>query len=331
MKMTSDVYTQSVYLMMQASHLYYTCGMSQQSIADQLGISVTTVSRLLKKAKEEKLVRYVIDEACGECMLLSEEIRKTFGLKEVVIAPRTLNEKYYRSPSDKRKVVALEGARYLQRTIQDNDVLGISWGRIVCDMLLYLNPSHKSNTKFVTLHGNLGNCIEKDLEELVKGMAKVFSGRYYYLASRALLPKKEMADEIKKKENARKVFEMFQHVNISITGIGTWYPVPMSILTENGFLTVEEQRKLLKEDVVGDIGLRFFNSKGEECETELADRLLSIDLQQFKKIEKKITVAAGLEKRHTIFRALKGGLIDVLIIDEELGRELLEINKNNEK
>ena len=64
MKMTSDVYTQSVYLMMQASHLYYTCGMSQQSIADQLGISVTTVSRLLKKAKEEKLVRYVIDEAC---------------------------------------------------------------------------------------------------------------------------------------------------------------------------------------------------------------------------------------------------------------------------
>lgn len=329
--MTSDVYTQSVYLIMQASHLYYTCSMSQQSIADQLGISVTTVSRLLKKAKEEQLVRYVIDEACGECVLLSEEIKNVFELKEVVIAPRTLNEKYYRSPSAKRKIVTLEGARYLQRTIQDNDVLGISWGRIVCDMLLYLNPAHKSNTKFVTLHGNLGNCIEKDLEELVKGMAKVFSGRYYYLASRALLPKKEITHKIKEKESTRKVFEMFRYVNISITGIGTWYPVPMSILTENGFLTAEEQKMLLKENVVGDIGLRFFDEKGEECKTELADRLLSIDLEQFKKIEKKIAVAAGLEKRHTIFSALKGGLIDVLIIDEELGRELLEINKNREK
>lgn len=51
-----------------------------------------------------------------------------------------------------------------------------------------------------------------------------------------------------------------------------------------------------------------------------------MDFEQFKKIKRKITVAAGLEKAYTLDCALEGSLIDVLILDEELAEHLLNVN-----
>lgn len=327
----SDIYNQSAFLVLQTAYLYYVDRMSQQEIADQLNVSVTTVSRLLKKAKEEKVINYVMDQECLNCIDLAKELKQEFDLQEVIIAPIDWNKKDTMNPSEKRKLVALEGARYLQRIIQEKDVLGISWGRIVCDMLLYLNPSHKVDTTFVTLHGQLGDCIRQDLRELVTGMAKAFSGKNYYLSSKALVESKEKAAYIKHHPNARKVYEMFDSINISISGIGAWYPEAKSILAENGFLLKTEQEILQNNRVAGDIGLRFFDLDGNECKTELSDRLISIGFEQFKRIERKITVAAGLEKAYALLSALKGELIDVLIVDRELAQELLNMHMNEKE
>ena len=57
-----NIYMQSKNLILKAAHLYYHKGMRQQEIAEQLEISVSTVSRLLKKAKEQKSVHYSIDQ-----------------------------------------------------------------------------------------------------------------------------------------------------------------------------------------------------------------------------------------------------------------------------
>ena len=322
--MNSDIYSQSAFLVLKAAYLYYQDEMSQQEVANELNISVTTVSRLLKKAKEEKIIKYILDDSCVDCIQLAKKITKVFSLKETIIAPSRINQQEL-SAAEKRRLVALEGARYLQRVIQEKDIFGISWGRSVCDMLLYLNPSHKVDATFVTLHGKLGSCIQQELNELVRGMARAFSGKNYYLASEALVKTKERAMEIKRHPHARKVYEMFDDINISISGIGTWYPETKSILADNMVLTKDEQEILKAHNVAGDIGLRFFDMEGQECQTELSERLISIGFEQFKKIQCKVTVAAGLEKAHTIISALKGGLIDVLVVDEELAEKLLEI------
>ena len=50
----SNIYMQSTNLILKAADLYYNQGMRQQEISEQLEISVSTVSRLLKKAKEQE-------------------------------------------------------------------------------------------------------------------------------------------------------------------------------------------------------------------------------------------------------------------------------------
>lgn len=328
--MASDIYTQSDFLMTKIACMYYLENIQQQQISKELNISITTVSRFLKRAKEEKVIKYVIDDKYMHRIELAEKIRLKYNLEEVIIASNPPQIEGVPSDShimrvEKRKKVALEAARYLQRTIQKNDVLGISWGRIVCDMLLYLNPSHKVDTTFVTLHGKLGGCISEDVESLVKKMAKAFSGKNYYLKAETLSKNQAEAEAIKKQKDTQEVYKMFEKINIAITGVGTWYPEQKSILAQYKVLNEEEQKLLLGYGTVGDIALRFFDKNGQECGGDLSKRLISMDFEQFKKIKRKITAAAGLEKAYTLDCALKGRLIDVLILEEELAEHLLKI------
>ena len=57
----------------------------------------------------------------------------------------------------------------------------------------------------------------------------------------------------------------------------------------------------------------------------MKDRTLSIDLEVFKKIPNKVTLASGVQKAYAVLSAVKGGLVDTLIVDSNLGTRLLEL------
>ena len=74
---------------------------------------------------------------------------------------------------------------------------------------------------------------------------------------------------------------------------------------------------------------RFIDQDGEECKTSLKDRTASISLEEYKQIPQKIIVASGEQKALSIRSALKGNLVDVLIIDYYLAQKLLEFEDRN--
>lgn len=328
--MAMDMYNQSAFLVIKVAYMYYIENYSQSEISKILKISVTTVSRLLKKAKKDKIIEFVIKDPYVECISLEKTLKECFGLKDVIIAPGfssgDMDETYLSEEESVKKLVALEGARYLQRIIKKNDVLGVTWGSTIYQLINYLNPAQKVDATFVTLHGSIACCRnELDVRTLVLRIAKAFSGKHYYLLTEALMSSKKAADIIKQEKNNRMVFQMFENINISINGTGSFYPTLNSVLAKPEFMSAEELKKLQEKAVVGDIALRFFDKEGKECKTELADRMISIGFEQFKKIDTKITIASGSYKAHTVYSALKGKLIDVLIIDYQLGMEILKL------
>lgn len=209
--MTVDMYNQSAFLVIKIAYMYYIENYSQNEIAKALQISVTTVSRMLKKAKQERIVEFVIRDPYVECISLEKELKETFGLKDVIIAPGLAVEaedgNYLGDEESAKKLVALEGARYLQRIIKKNDVLGITWGSTIYRLINYLNPAQKVDATFVTLHGSIACCRnELDVRTLVLRMAKAFSGMHYYLLTEALMSSKKAADIIKQEKIIKKFF-----------------------------------------------------------------------------------------------------------------------------
>ena len=320
-------YDQSAFLIIKAAYLYYIKNISQNAIAENLKISIPTVSRLIKKAREEKIVEFVIRDPYIDCIRLEENLKSIFKLKDVIIAPVCAKGKNLTESEDIKRLVALEGARYIQRIIKENDVLGITWGSTMYYLINYLNPCQKIGASFVTLHGSIACCDnELDVRTLVLKMAKAFSGKKYCLLTEGLMSNKNIANSIKNERNIHNVFQMFDNINISVSGIGSFYPTVNSALAKKEYLTPQELEELQKRKVVGDIALRFFDVNGNECNTDLVDRTISIDFKKFKNIKTKITIASGDNKAFSIWCALKGHLIDVLITDYTLGNSLLKLN-----
>lgn len=319
--MKGEVYNQSTCVALKAASLYYMQNKSQKEVARILNISEPTVSRLLKRAKKEKIVSFVIEELYAECLELESKLKSRYGLAEAIVVPPADD------PTDaeiKKQAVALEGARYVQRIISPKDVLGIAWGGTMYHLIQYLNPCQKIEASFVTLHGSLSCCdYDLDVRTLVSRMAMAFGGKRYSLIEGGLADDKQAIEEIHKKEDVRQIFSLFDRITISVSGIGSLYPHADSPLSRLQYLKMEEFAELKEKGVYGDLMLRFYDRNGQECESSLKDRTLAIDMDVYKQIPCKIIVVSGTQKSYTLYAVLKGGLADVLIVDYQLAKEIL--------
>lgn len=318
--MDSEVYAQSACIASRAAELYFVNGASQREICEELGVSVSTVSRLVNRARDEALVTISIAEPYASCLSLERELRQAYHLTEVLIPPVLRPD-----PSAAHRAVAIEAARLVQRLTTAQDTLGIGWGGTVRQVIQYLNPCRKNPASIVAMHGSIP-CYGADLnpQALVERMAMAFGGRHHALQEIGLQPTKEQADSLLADPEVARLYALYAAITISVASIGSFHPQLSSRLAHN-YLTATELRQLLDAGVVGDLVLRFFNEAGVECDTPLSARTLAIPLEQYRQIPLKIVVASGAGKAHTLRAALAGGLVDALVIDEALARAVAEL------
>ena len=74
--------------MYQAASRYYVQGETMDAIAKQLGLSRSSVSRLLKEARETGLVRISLADEAGSRSPLAASIGRTFGVRVHLVAVR---------------------------------------------------------------------------------------------------------------------------------------------------------------------------------------------------------------------------------------------------
>src|SRR4030088_752806 len=125
-------------LMAKIARLYYDRGLKQNQIAEQLEISQATISRLLKRAEEEKIVRVSIRVPVGAYPELEDEIEQIFGVKEVVVVD-CLSE-----DDQVLRDVGAAAAFYLETTLKPKEVIGISsWSSTLLAMVDAMQPFPK--------------------------------------------------------------------------------------------------------------------------------------------------------------------------------------------
>ncbi|MEA4906926.1 MAG: helix-turn-helix domain-containing protein [Chloroflexi bacterium] len=320
--MKSEVFNPSLCIVLKTAHLYYIEKKSQKEVAEELNISNATVSRLLKRAEAEGIISIEIRSPYCECIQLEKSLCAHFGLKEVIVVPATRLKGQVAESSEEeetKKMVALEAARYVQRVLSHDDLLGIAWGGTMYYVIQYLNPCQKVGASFVTLHGSLSCCdYNLDVNTLVQRMAMAFGGKHYSIASEGLMDTSEQVRMLTSQKRVSQIFESFKNVTISVSGTGSLYPNADSPLSRLAYLKAEELAELREKGAYGDLMLRFFDANGEECPTDLKERTLAIDLDVYRSIPTKMIAASGAKKAHTLLALLKGRLVDVLVIDDKL-------------
>jgi DNA-binding transcriptional regulator LsrR (DeoR family) len=81
--------------------------------------------------------------------------------------------------------------------------------------------------------------------------------------------------------------------------------------------------RLRRAGAVGELLGRFFDARGRECGTPFRNRVVSLALEDLKRIPRRVGVLAGADRAEAVLAAIRGGLLNALALGEEGATALL--------
>lgn len=299
------------------SKLYYLKGITQAAIARQLNLSRPTVSRAIQFARDHRIVKIQIDDPLNDVRSLSHQISQKYHLERVVIAEPVENN--VQAILD---AIGKATADLLPQLVQDDDVIGVSWGRTLAAVANHLQPSDRKNIQVVYLKGTVANSTHNNF---VVDVTKAFNQNFHTQAQ--ILPLPVIFDNSKIKSMVMQdhfidnIVTTAEHTDVAIFTVGT--TEDNATLFSLGYLSPAEIKKL-QRTAVGDIVSQFVNEQGQIVDPMLSSRTMAISLDHLKATRQSILVAGGMNKLPAIKAALHGGYANVLVTDLQNAQALLD-------
>ena len=292
---------------------YYVDGHRQSAIAKDLGMSQATVSRMLKRAHEEGIVRVSLAAPPGTYPDLESQIRERYGISEVLVVDC--------SEDNDGAVMSRIGeaaAHFLEATLQEREVIGISsWSQTLLKMIDNIHPMKQGKARLVVqMLGGIGNPnVQKHATHLTTRLAQLTGAEPMILNAPAVAASREAKLVLIGDAYVREAMDQFDNITLAIVGIGA--VEPSSMLAESGNIFSEaELRQLTERGAVAEISQRFLDADGQSVVTPLNDRVIGMDLASLGKVPRVIALAGGRKKTKAIGAVLKCGVVDILITDK---------------
>lgn len=301
-----------------AARLYYVDGLGQMEVAKFVKVSQAKVSRLLALARERGVVRISIAEYEPRDQKLGQALQKRFGLKAVAVIKTMAGA----TAEEARMAVAHFGAPFVASLIKADSTIAISGGRTLRELVQLLPENKELRTTVIQAMGSIdANVGPLDAFELGRSLARRWGGVLATLNSPAFVPDKKTRDAFLNLQQIRGVCERLGRSDLALIGIGT---LDNSVFVERAVLRTDDLEKLSRRGAVGEICGRFYDENGRECDSPWRDRIISIELDQLRKIPQVVGIIAGGDRSAAIKGAIRGGLLKSLVTDDNCARALLE-------
>jgi deoxyribonucleoside regulator len=298
-------------VMLKACHQYYRRGLTHTEIATNLGTTRFAVARLLRTAIQDGWVTVKILEPESLHADLEDAIEVLYGIRAaIVVDSAELNEE------EAKQRVGDAAGRYLAHVVTDGDVLGVSLGSTVQALIDQLPSRMAKQAEVVQLVGGHSTVLAAQLAERFKTPP-------HLLHAPAVVGEKAVRDLLLADQDIQATVRMFEQVSIAVLGIGSLTGESTSRLLWSGLIDARLHRSLLSRGAVGDVLSYVFNENGHVLESGLEDRLMVIPLDQYLKIPHRIGLAAGVAKATAISAALRGGFINVIVLDSSAAEAIL--------
>jgi DNA-binding transcriptional regulator LsrR (DeoR family) len=303
--------------LIKAARMYFLDGRSQDDIARVLGTSRSNVSRMLTAARAQGIVEIRVHGQTARAGELEQALREQFGLAHVRVAA-------FRPGADLLGAVGELAAQWLDESLRDGLVLGLSWGTSLQATVSAVAVDQPRSVEVVPLVGGLKTAESLVAgQELVREVAGRLGGTYRYLHAPALLRSEAARDALLQEPAIGEVLARARTADIAMVGIGTAGTGSSNEIVDGLGLSGAERKAFLAAGPVGDTCCRFFDAAGRPIDGVVHDRVIAIELEQLAAIPIVVGVATGVEKAPGVRGAIRGGIIDGLIADASLALALL--------
>jgi DNA-binding transcriptional regulator LsrR (DeoR family) len=304
-------------LRIRAAWMYFIEQMTQNEIAEVLGVGRITVVRMLAEARARNEVKIAIESELSEIVRLERALEKAFGLQQAIVAPLS------HADADPIPPISARTGAFLSDAMRPGMRVGVGWGRTLFNTLSFINPKSLSDFKVISLLGGVGVAREVNPAEFAWRFAQAFQGEGYLIPAPAVVDSVETKIALIERCGLQDIFRMTDELDAVVLSIGgirsatTFY--------RGGFLKETQREELVALGAVGDVLFHPFNVEGKIVDHPINSLVMSVDVDRLRKAPIRILTSGGPEKIAALIGAMKLIEPTVLITDEESARRMIEL------
>ncbi len=306
-------------LLTKIATLYHKNGLTQEGVAERLGISRQSVGRHLKRAQDLGIVEVKIHSPLSQSADLEDQVEKRFKLREVIVVSVPAE-----TDQSVKEELGKAGAAFLGRRIQSEDIIGVSWSSTVLECVTRLDNVDARHVTVVQMNGSLDRtAYSTRAEYIVDRLAQTLGGKSVALPAPLMVDRRDIKDSLLSDSRIAAALDLANKANVALFGVGD--VSEQSSLFKAGYVDDRLLRTLRvgTNGAVGDICGHFYDAQGRIFSQELDERTVAIELENLGHKALSIALAGGRHKIQAILGMLRGRHCNVLITDEETARALL--------
>ncbi|MFF2324270.1 sugar-binding transcriptional regulator [Agrobacterium sp. NPDC058088] len=299
-----------------AAWMYFVEQMTQNDIADVLGVGRVTVVRMLADARSRNEVKIAIEGELSETVGLERQLEAMFGIDEAIVAPIS------DPAADPIPSISAATGVFLSEAMKPGMTVGVGWGRTLFASLATINSRSLSDFNVISLLGGVSRVRRFNPAEFAWRFAQSFQGEGYLIPAPAVVDSSATRDALISRCGIQEIFDMADTLDAVIVSVGgidsatTFY--------RGGFLTEEQRQELADRGAVGDLLFHFYDRNGELIEHSINDRVMSVDVDRIRRAPLRIMASGGTDKAEAMLGAMRLVQPTVLITDEHSARTLLK-------
>ncbi len=299
-----------------AAWLYYKEGLTQDQVAQELGMTRTRVLRMLAAAREDGTVQIRVQSKNSHCVELERELERKFGLERAIVVPMP------QKPDMIPEIIGSVLGEYLTDLLAENMTIGLGWGKTLSSCLPSIPQQQHPGVSVVSLLGGLTRVSTFNPSEFAWRLGDRLSADCYLIAAPVYAPDERTRDALLTHPGIREVFRRSENLDVAIVSVGDLSPT--STFATYGLLEKDEMTSLQRAGAVGDILCRFIDADGRLVDHDVNRRVVAADPRSLRSARKIVLASGGWHKILAFRAAMKLMSPQVILTDEQVGERLLD-------
>jgi DNA-binding transcriptional regulator LsrR (DeoR family) len=300
--------------------LHFLDGEKQADIAERLNLSKSKVNRLIAEGRSMGLVKISIESPFQRVLTMENALSQLGKLQAAVVSPTISGN----TDLTLRMASIVAGSHFLEH-LQDGDIIAITGGKAVSEVVENLKPERSFNVKVVPLTGGVQGKFFTDVNNLVSRLAEKLGGQAMVMHAPLFAESGEQRDMLMDMTSTREVFDLSRRATIALVGIGSIVDTSSSYYDLHP-LAQKNRELLVKDGVIAEFMAHLIHEDGKLADIPMNRCLVAIEPKEIVRCPRIIGVASGAHKIRPILATLNGGFITTLVTDEDTAKAVLESN-----
>jgi len=305
------------------AHLYYIRELGLKEISEITSLSPATISRMNRLARERKVVTISVATADSDFGELASRLHALLGATFIITPGHRVD------PVKQARICGAAAAPFVLERLPFDGLIGVSAGHTVNGMLASMNKTPRPRLGVLPLMGGWNAAYPHlDSNTIVSGLADRFTSIGYPLHAPALCDTQETRRSILSNDTVRATTDRWDRLDAAVYGVGAPGMLRTSTFAWTGSDNYAIAREFAESGVVGNILGHLYDVNGKSVPHEWTDRLVTVSMEQLKRIPTSIAMLSGDDKVLALVGLARSGLSSLIITDDLTALSTLEYLAN---